>query len=106
MITLTETAKNYLTEQLSKQTHRYVKLSVKGGGCAGFSYDYSFSDEKDPMDFEIKLNEVNSFLVDGMSFMYVAGTQLDYVSDLAGSSLKLSNPNETSSCGCGKSFAV
>lgn len=106
MITITEKAKNYLNEQLSKQSHRYVKLSVKGGGCAGFSYDYSFSDEKDPMDFEIPLNDSHSFLVDGMSFMYVAGTELDYITDLAGSALKLRNPNETSSCGCGKSFAV
>jgi iron-sulfur cluster assembly protein len=106
MITVTETAKNYLNEQLAKQHQHYVKLSVKGGGCAGFSYDYSFSDEKDPLDLEIELGLGRGFLVDGMSLMFVAGTQLDYVSDLAGSSLKLINPNETSSCGCGKSFAV
>lgn len=106
MITVTETAKNYLNDQLLKHNNRYVKLTVKGGGCAGFSYDYSFCNEKDPMDFEVDLGFERGFLVDGMSFMYVAGTELDYVSDLAGSALKLSNPNETSSCGCGKSFAV
>lgn len=110
MITITETAKNYLNDQLLKANNgggsRYVKLSVKGGGCAGFSYDYSFVNEKDPMDFEIELDFGRSFLVDGMSFMYVAGTELDYVTELAGSALKLRNPNETSSCGCGKSFAV
>lgn len=105
MITITETAKNYLNEQLLKQNRPYIKLSVKGGGCAGFSYDYSFEDAKDAMDFEIPLAD-GAFLVDGMSFMYVAGTELDYVSDLAGSALKLRNPNETSSCGCGKSFAI
>ena len=106
MITITENAKNYLNDQLLKQNHRYVKLSVKGGGCAGFSYDYSFNDEKDPMDFEIDLGFGRGFLVDGLSLMYVAGTELDYITDLAGSALKLKNPNETSSCGCGKSFAV
>lgn len=106
MITITENAKNYLNDQLLKQNHRYVKLSVKGGGCAGFSYDYSFCNEKDPMDFEIDLGFGRGFIVDGLSLMYVAGTELDYVTDLAGSALKLKNPNETSSCGCGKSFAV
>jgi iron-sulfur cluster assembly protein len=106
MITITEKAANYLNDQLLKQNHRYVKLSVKGGGCAGFSYDYSFCNEKDTMDFEIDLGFERGFLVDGMSFMYVAGTELDYITDLAGSALKLRNPNETSSCGCGKSFAV
>lgn len=106
MIKLTDSAKKYIDNQLSEHGRRYVKLSVKGGGCAGFSYDYSFCDDKDALDFEVSINEGHGFLIDGMSFMYVAGTELDYVSDIAGSSLKISNPNETSSCGCGKSFAV
>ena len=104
MITVSEKASRYLKEQL--KDHSYVKLSVKGGGCAGFSYDYSFCDEADPMDFKIDLGDGKAFLVDGMSLMYVAGTELDYITDLAGSALKLRNPNETSSCGCGKSFAI
>lgn len=106
MFTITENAKNYLDDQLLKHNSRYVKLTVKGGGCAGFSYDYSFCNEKEPDDFEVELTYGRNFLVDGMSLMYVAGTQLDYVTDLAGSALKLVNPNETSSCGCGKSFAI
>lgn len=110
LITVTEAAQNYLNDQLLKANNgggsRYVKLTVKGGGCAGFSYDYSFTNEKLNDDIEIELGFGRSFLVDGMSLMYVIGTELDYVSDLAGSSLKLKNPNETSSCGCGKSFAV
>lgn len=110
MITITEAAKNYLNDQLLKSNNgsgnRYVKLTVKGGGCAGFSYDYSFTDVKEADDFEVELGFGRNFLVDGMSLMYVAGTQLDYVTDLAGSALKLRNPNETSSCGCGKSFAI
>jgi len=106
MITVTKAAEVYLDDQLLKNNSRYVKLTVKGGGCAGFSYDYSFCNEKDPMDFEVELGFGRSFLVDSMSLMYVAGTELDYVTDLAGSALKLRNPNETSSCGCGKSFSI
>ena len=105
MLTITENAKNYLNEQLLKHNNgfgsRYVKLTVKGGGCAGFSYDYSFTDTKESDDLEVDLGFGRAFLVDGLSLMYVIGTELDYVTELGGSSLKLRNPNETSSCGCG-----
>lgn len=106
MITVSEKAMLYLSDQLLKANSRYVKLTVKGGGCAGFSYDYSFCNDKDAMDYEVELEYGRGFLVDGMSLMYVAGTELDYITDLAGSALKLQNPNEKSSCGCGKSFAI
>lgn len=105
MITITNAAREYLDNQLLKDGRRYVKLSVKGGGCAGFSYDYNFVSEKDKNDFEVELDWGRGFLVDGPSLMYVIGTELDYVTGLTGSSLKISNPNETSSCGCGKSFS-
>ncbi len=106
MITITENAREYLIDKLWKSNIRYVKLTVKGGGCAGFSYDYSFCNDKDPSDIEVDLGHDCGFLIAGMSLMYVLGTELDYISDLSGSALKLRNPNETSSCGCGKSFAV
>ena len=106
MITVTEKAKTYLTQQCETAGHPYVKLSVRGGGCAGFSYEYEFADQPDALDFIIELDAGKSFLVDGHAFMYVAGTELDYVTDLAGSALKLRNPNEVSTCGCGKSFAI
>jgi len=106
MITVTEKAKTYLIQQCASAGHPFVKLSVRGGGCAGFSYEYEFADQPDTLDFIIELDDSKSFLVDGHAFMYVAGTELDYVTDLAGSALKLSNPNETSTCGCGKSFAI
>ena len=106
MISVTEKAKLYLAEQLNNNNYRFVRLSVKGGGCAGFSYDYSFTNEKDSFDFKVDIDENRGFLVDGTSLMYVIGTELDYITDLAGSALKLRNPNETSSCGCGKSFAI
>lgn len=106
MINLTDSAKNYILNQCNQSGHRYVKLSVKGGGCAGFSYDYSFCDDLDKGDVKVDVDSEHGFVVDGFSLLYVIGTELDYVSDLGGSSLKIRNPNETSSCGCGKSFAV
>lgn len=106
MISVTEKAKLYLAQQLDANNHRFVRLSVKGGGCAGFSYDYEFTDDVDPLDFKVDIDKDRGFLVDGTSLMFVIGTELDYITDLAGSALKLRNPNETSSCGCGKSFAI
>ena len=106
MITVSDKAKIYLTKQLEQSRHNFVRLSVKGGGCAGFSYDYEFCDQLEPLDFRVDIDEGRAFLVDGTSLMFVIGTELDYISDLSGSALKLINPNEKSSCGCGKSFAI
>jgi iron-sulfur cluster insertion protein len=106
MITLTESARRYLLNQCVEANKPAVKLQVNGGGCAGFSYEYKFEEALGPLDVEIPLDEGHAFVLDGVSVIYVAGTTLDYVSELGGSSLKLVNPNEKASCGCGKSFSI
>lgn len=106
MIKLTEKAKMYLESKCQSNDSRYIKISVQGGGCAGFSYHYEFCNDFDPLDIKIDLEGGYAFIIDSMSCLYLAGTTIDYVSDIAGSSLKIINPNETSSCGCGKSFSV
>lgn len=106
MIKITETAKMYLESKCKSNDSKYIKISVQGGGCAGFSYHYEFCDSFDPLDFKIDLEDGYGFILDSMSFLYLAGTTIDYVSDIAGSSLKIINPNEASSCGCGKSFSI
>lgn len=108
MIKITESAKNQL-ELLTKTNQKWgVKIAVKGGGCAGFTYDWSFLDSKDDLidgDEVIALDNAN-FVIDGMSLMYLLGTQLDYKSEIFGSSFVFENPNASSSCGCGTSFAL
>lgn len=106
MIVLTEGARRYLLNQCVSADQPAVKLQVNGGGCAGFSYEYKFEGATGPADFEIPLDDDHVFVLDGLSAIYVAGTTLDYVSELGGSALKLSNPNEKASCGCGKSFSI
>jgi len=72
-----------------------------------FSYEYNFLDEDiKPFDGVINLNDDKKLVVDGMSLMYVIGTVLDYEQKLGSSTLVFKNPNEVSSCGCGKSFSV
>ena len=108
MISITETAKKQLKELCESNQKWAVKLSVKGGGCAGFTYDWSFLDNETQLDSLDEVIDVDSkkFVIDGVSVMYVMGTQLDYKKEIFGSNFVFSNPNVTSKCGCGTSFAV
>jgi iron-sulfur cluster insertion protein len=81
-----------------------LRLRVVGGGCAGFSYDLYF-DEPTEVDRRFPINGVD-VVVDEMSLMYLAGTEIDYVEGLQGAGFKFNNPNVKSTCGCGSSFSV
>jgi len=106
-VSVTETARNYLLDSCITANKPGIKIQVKGGGCAGFSYEYNFLDEAiKPFDGVVDLSNDKKLVVDGMSLMYVIGTVLDYEQKLGSSALVFKNPNEVSSCGCGKSFSV
>lgn len=107
MFSLTESAKEYIESICKDQGKLGVELSVKGGGCSGFTYHYDFieTSEISPSSFVIPLADC-VFVVDSMSLLYVSGTVLDYEKSLAGNALKISNPMEKSGCGCGKSFSI
>ena len=90
---LTDSAKDYLAS-VGKPN---VSLTVKGGGCSGFQYEWGTTD-KDPTIENLWLNPTAE--------MFVLGCTIDYVKELGGSYLKVINPNAKASCGCGESFAV
>ena len=81
-----------------------LRVKVIGGGCAGFQYDLFF-DEYAEGDNAFELHGVK-IVCDQMSFMYLMGTEIDYVEGLQGAGFKFGNPNTTGSCGCGSSFSV
>jgi len=81
-----------------------LRLKVMGGGCSGFSYDLYFDQPQDT-DRKFELHGV-AMIVDEMSLMYLAGTEVDYVEGLHGAGFKFNNPNVKSTCGCGSSFSV
>ncbi len=81
-----------------------LRVKVMGGGCSGFQYDLYF-DEAEDGDNVFVSHEIQ-LLCDQMSFMYLMGTQIDYVEGLQGAGFKFQNPNTTGSCGCGSSFSV
>ena len=93
MLNITDSAKEYL----SKVGQPNVYLSVKGGGCSGFTYVWDVTDAQPT---------VENLVVDDMAEMFVIGCTIDYVTELGGSYLKVINPNATAQCGCGESFAV
>ena len=82
-----------------------LRLSVDGGGCAGFQYKFELSDAVEGDDIEILTDGVG-LLVDSMSLPLVEGSVVDYVENLGGAAFQVRNPNAASSCGCGTSFSV
>ena len=82
-----------------------LRVSVSGGGCSGFQYGFSL-DDKIAGDDRIFERDGVKVLVDEVSLDLLKGSQVDFREDLGGSYFQVSNPNATSSCGCGSSFSV
>jgi|SRR6056300_1641392 iron-sulfur cluster assembly accessory protein len=105
IVNVTDSARKHMETILDKQHKEYVKLSVKGGGCAGFTYEWNAVDSIDEDDEVIELAN-GKFAIDGKGIMFVVGTTIDYKQEVFGSYMSIQNPNATSSCGCGESFGV
>jgi len=86
---------------LQKDKGSFFRIAIKGGGCSGFKYDFSF--EKNPKTEDLKFNNI---IIDKKSADLLKGSEIDYASDLIGDSFKISNPQSKSSCGCGVSFSL
>jgi iron-sulfur cluster insertion protein len=82
-----------------------LRLAVSGGGCSGFSYGFSLDDQRRDDDHVFEDFGV-TLVVDETSLDLLAGSTVDYVDELAGSAFTVKNPNASSTCGCGSSFAV
>jgi iron-sulfur cluster assembly accessory protein len=81
-----------------------LRLSVDGGGCAGFSYKFEMGEIEED-DVQTQTDGV-TLVVDPVSLDLLDGSEVDYVEDLGGSAFKVTNPNAASGCGCGSSFSV
>ena len=86
-------------------TELKFRVSVDGGGCSGFQYDFNLVKEQKDDDLVVVRDGV-TMLVDGLSLLYLTGSEVDFVEELAGSMFVVKNPNATASCGCGSSFAI
>ena len=104
-IQLTESAARRVAAIAARQ-HKppVLRLSVDGGGCAGFTYKFELGEIEDG-DAVAETDGVR-LVVDAVSLDLVQGSAVDFVEDLGGSAFKVSNPNAASGCGCGSSFSV
>ena len=107
MITLTQQAIEQVRSfQVNDVTTRGkpFRVRVNTGGCSGFTYDFSF-DEEQSGDTSVLCGDVR-VIVDAESLPILQGATVDYIEDFQGTGFSISNPNSSSSCGCGKSFGV
>jgi iron-sulfur cluster insertion protein len=82
-----------------------LRVAVLAGGCSGFQYKFELDEASQPDDLVVQSGEAR-VLLDPASLDLLAGAQLDYTDELMGSHFVVRNPNATSACGCGTSFAV
>jgi len=82
-----------------------LRVSVKGGGCSGFQYEFALVDAPEPGDIVIE-NAGAAALIDDVSVPFLKGSVVDFVDELAGAEFRVRNPNARSSCGCGVSFSI
>ena len=105
-VTVTERAAHRIGEILRQEpAGTMLRVSVAGGGCSGFQYKFDTERARAEDDIVIERSGA-TVLIDPISLNYRAGSEIDFVDDLIGSSFKINNPNATASCGCGTSFAL
>jgi iron-sulfur cluster insertion protein len=82
-----------------------LRVYVTGGGCSGFQYGFSFEETMSEDDTLVSREGV-TVLIDSLSYQYLVGSTVDYEEGLMGSKFVITNPNATTTCGCGASFTV
>ncbi len=103
----TDSAADKVAELIAEENNLQLKLriSIHGGGCSGFQYDFSFDEAVNDDDFIFEKNNA-TLLIDAMSYQYLSGAEIDYRDDLDGARFIVRNPNAKTTCGCGSSFSM
>ena len=97
----TDSAKIQIEKITKSEDKKYFRISVEGGGCSGFKYNFSFDNKKQNDDILF-----NQTIIDKASLDIIAGSTVDYKEELIGESFTINNPKASGSCGCGLSFSV
>ena len=85
----------------SDQSKNFFRITVKGGGCSGFKYDFSFDDKVNSDDVVF-----DNTVIDKESLDILSGSVIDFKKEMIGESFVIENPKASSSCGCGLSFSI
>jgi iron-sulfur cluster assembly protein len=109
MIQVSESASKKIVDMMKDDgfdaTKDYVRVGVKSGGCSGLSYDLTFDNQIGENDKVFEDNNIK-IAVEKKSFLYLAGTILEFSGGLNGKGFVFNNPNATRTCGCGESFSL
>ncbi len=106
MLTLTENAENEIRKTIKENKlpeDTGIRIGIKGGGCAGFTYVFDFDNKPGEFD-EIFESRGLNIIVDKKSLLYIDGTEIDYNTSLMDRGFKFKNPSADAGCGCGSSF--
>ena len=97
----TDSAKSQIEKITKSDGKKYFRITVQGGGCSGFKYNFSFDDkiEKDDILFD-------KTIIDRQSLDIIAGSVVDFKKEMIGENFSIKNPKASASCGCGLSFSV
>ncbi len=106
-IKFTDAAASKVLSLITEEENPELKLRVyvTGGGCSGFSYGFTVDEKVNDGDMTVEKSGV-TLVVDPMSLQYLVGGEVDYTEGLEGSRFLVTNPNATTTCGCGSSFSI
>ncbi len=109
MIKVSESASKKIVDMMKDDgfdaSHDFVRVGVKSGGCSGLSYDLTFDKAIGDNDKVFEDNNIK-IAVEKKSFLYLAGTILEFSGGLNGKGFVFNNPNASRTCGCGESFSL
>ena len=101
-INFSQKAVEKINQLISKKpSGTFFRISVKGGGCSGFKYDFSFDNKIDNKDIVF-----GKAVIDKTSLDIISGSTIDFKKEMIGESFVINNPKASSACGCGLSFSV
>ena len=97
----TNSAINQIEKITKSDKKKYFRISVKGGGCSGFKYNFSF-------DYKLEKDDIlfDKVVIDSQSLNIISGSTVDFKKEMIGESFTINNPQASASCGCGLSFSV
>ena len=103
-LNFTNEALNQINRIAIGEDKKFFRITVQGGGCSGFQYVFNVVEQVNENDKVFEKYNCR-VIIDETSLQFLEGAEIDYSEELIGSSFKISNPNATSSCGCGTSFS-
>ena len=100
-IDFTKEALNQINKITHEGNNKYFRITVQGGGCSGFKYNFGFDEKKNDDDIIF-----NNTIIDRTSLEIISGSVIDFKKEMIGESFVINNPKASASCGCGLSFSI